>query len=680
MLAFVVAIAAVPTSTAAPSRGAEGAPEQLEADWARYGQTPEMTEESVDTVVVTGARREQSLRDAVVAPEVVTRREIELSGAENVAQLLEEHPGVQIDPSFAGAGIRLQGLDPEHTLILLDGMRLNGRVDGTIDLNRFPAERIERVEIIKGPASALYGSDALGGVVNIITRKPEEGVAADAHAAFGTLQDARSSLLDVGGPNTLDLSGRIAFGAKRARGSVSAGLHHQGAFDLSPNDPATTGAEFDSWNVEGHGIFDLSSSTRFDLRLDVARRELGAVEQGPELNETPDNPFRPGNGRAEYDRSNATTTVSASAGPTVDLAPGHTLRVLGFYTRFDDTFVRNQRGDDSGDLEQVTTDDVGQVTAQYDGALSDAHQLTVGLEGLYERISSERLRSGQGERGRFSLFAQHEWEIIERLSVVPGFRLDVDSQFGAFPAPKIAARWDPVEPLALRASYGLGFRAPLVRELFLLFENPGAGYVVQGNPDLEPERSRGLNVSAELTFEDVPLRRITLRVDGYRNDVEDLIVFVPGEPSQPQIFINDNVESAVTQGVEAFLRVEWIDGFSTDASYTYLDARDLERDRALPGRSPHRVTFRALLDYDPWGLSAWVRGSWVDEAPFFFDDESSTRTAFAPAHVNLDVRLQQRLGDHLSTFVGADNLLDAGDPLLLPIAPRGVYAGVNGYY
>jgi hypothetical protein len=75
-----------------------------------------------------------------------------------------------------------------------------------------------------------------------------------------------------------------------------------------------------------------------------------------------------------------------------------------------------------------------------------------------------------------------------------------------------------------------------------------------------------------------------------------------------------------------------------------------------------------------------VRGTWVDEAPFFFDDESSTRTAFAPAHVNLDVRLQQRLGDHLSTFVGADNLLDAGDPLLLPIAPRGVYAGVNGYY
>lgn len=679
MLAALIAIAAVPTSTAAA--GPEGGPAALREDWERYGQTPETTPESVDTVVVTGARRAERLEDAVVAPEVVTRREIELSGAENVAELLQEHPGVQIDPSFAGAGIRLQGLDPEHTLILLDGMRLNGRVEGTIDLNRFPAERIERVEIIKGPASALYGSDALGGVVNIITRKPEKGIAADAHAAFGTLE-GNDGLLDVGGPNTLDLSGRVSFGAERARGSVSAGLHHQGAFDLTPEDPATTGAQLDTWNVEGHGIFDLSPRARFDLRLDVARRELAAVEQGADLGESPDNPFRPDPVRAEFDRINRTTTLSASAGPTVDLAEGHTLRVLGFYTRFEDTFIRDQRGDDSSDLEQVTTDDVGQMTAQYDGKLSDAHQLTVGLEGLYERIGSERLRSGQGDRGRFSVFGQHEWAIVERLSVVPGFRLDVDSQFGAFPAPKIALRWDPIDALALRASYGLGFRAPLVRELFLFFDNPGAGYLVQGNPDLEPEKSRGLNVSAQLSLDRTPFRNVTVRLDGYRNDVDDLIVFVPGPPSQPQIFINDNVESAVTQGIEGFVRVEWIDGFSTDASYTYLDARDLERDRALPGRSPHRVTFRALLDYDPWGLSAWVRGSWVDEAPFFFEEDGGARfrTEFAPAHVNLDVRLQQRIGDHISTFVGADNLLDAGDPALLPIAPRGVYAGVNGFY
>jgi len=157
-------------------------------------------------------------------------------------------------------------------------------------------------------------------------------------------------------------------------------------------------------------------------------------------------------------------------------------------------------------------------------------------------------------------------------------------------------------------------------------------------------------------------------------------VFVPGPESQPQIFINDNVEAALTQGVETQLRLQWTEGFGTDVGYTYLDARDLERNRALPGRSPHRLTFRALLDVRSWGTSAWVRGSWVDEAPFFFDEDGGTRTEFAPEHVNLDVRLEQRIGDHVSFFAGGDNLLDAGDPQLLAIAPRGVYAGVNGFY
>lgn len=680
MLLLALAIASVPTSSAAPD-----GTDLVAEDLAKYGEARD-DPGAVDTIVVTGSRRAETQADAVVAPEVMTRREIELSGGENLAELLEEHPGVQIDPSFAGAGIRLQGFDPEHTLILVDGMRINGRVDGVFDLSRIPAERIERVEIIKGPASALYGSDALGGVVNIITRRPERPLEADVHAAFGTLDDGRAGLLEVDGPNTLDLSGRLGAAFDRFRGSLSAGLHHQGAFDLSPNDPSTTGSDLDSWNVEGHGLFDFSDSARLDLRFDVFRRELNGIEQGPLLEGSNDNPFRPDDSQAVFDRRNLTTTFSFSAAPTFDVADGHTVRFIGLYSRFIDDFSRVQRtnGFDrngSNDLDQSTTDDLGQLTLQYDGELAPRHHLTAGLEGLYERIASERLRSGQGDRGRFTVFAQHEWTPVDRFRVVPGVRVDVDSQFGAFPAPKLAVRYDPWDALVLRASYGFGFRAPSVRELFLIFENPGAGYLVQGNPGLQPELSRGAQVSAELRLAEVLAKAITLRVELYRNDVEDLIVFVPAPvQSQPQLFINDNVESAVTQGVESFLRFQWLEFFSTDLGYTYLDARDLSADRALPGRSPHRLTFRALFDHRAWGLSAWVRGSWVDQAPFFTDDDSTTPDAFAPGHVNLDVRLQQRIGDHVSAFVGGDNLLDAGDPAFLPIAPRGVYAGVNGFY
>jgi outer membrane receptor for ferrienterochelin and colicins len=652
------------------------APSATPDDWAKYGDTPDAGAQ-VDRVVVTGGRRPERAADAVVAPEVISRREIELSGAEDVAELLDQQPGIQIDSSFAGAGIRLQGLDPEHTLILVDGMRLNGRVDGVLDLSRIPAERVERVEIIKGPASALYGSDALGGVVNIITRPPEKGFEADVHTAFGTLADDGAAAPDFGGPGTVDVSGRVAGGVDRARLSLSGGFHHQGAFDRDPRDPATTGSASDAWNVEAHGLFRLSEVARLRLRFDVFRRELEGVEQGPALEGGTDNPFRPESSRATYDRTSATTTYSAVAAPTFDLAEGHTLRVIGSFSRFEDTFQRDQRGDDAGDLSESTTDDLAQLTAQWDGRLAPRHQLTAGLEGLYERIGSERLRDGEGDRGRFSIFAQHEWRPFDPLRIAPGLRLDVDSQFGAYPAPKIAVRYDPWEQLALRASYGVGFRAPSARELLLRFENPGAGYIVEGNPDLRPEVSRGLDASAELRLAD---SRVTVQASFYRNDVDDLIVFVPGPPSQPQIFINDNVDRALTQGVESSMRVQWLESFGTDFGYTYLDARDLERERALPGRSPHRVTFRALLDLDDLGLSAWLRGSWVDRAPVYFDDADGARTEYVPAHVTMDARVQQRLGDHVAAFIGADNIFDAGDAELLPIAPRGFYAGLNGFY
>jgi outer membrane receptor for ferrienterochelin and colicins len=113
------------------------------------------------TIVVTAARTEQAVGDSAVATQVIRRDAIEASGAENLAELLEEQPGLQVLRSFGGAGgagVTMQGLDPKYTLILVDGQRATGRINGTLDLSRFPAEDIEQVEIVKGPGSALYGS------------------------------------------------------------------------------------------------------------------------------------------------------------------------------------------------------------------------------------------------------------------------------------------------------------------------------------------------------------------------------------------------------------------------------------------------------------------------------------------------------------------------------------------
>src|SRR5690606_19274964 len=140
-------------------------------------------------VVVTAARTEQSVGDVAVSIRVIDRAAIEASGAETLAGVLEEQPGLQVLRSFAGAGgvgVQMQGLDAKYILILVDGQRATGRVGGVIDLARFPAEDIAQIEIVKGPGSSLYGADAIAGVINIITRRASRALEVDARARYGS--------------------------------------------------------------------------------------------------------------------------------------------------------------------------------------------------------------------------------------------------------------------------------------------------------------------------------------------------------------------------------------------------------------------------------------------------------------------------------------------------------------
>lgn len=188
--------------------------------------------------VVTATRSEEPLADTPVATEVITRDEIAASGAENVAEVLDERPGVEIVRSFAGANIYLQGLDPEYMLVLVDGQRVIGRVNGAVDLARIPVDDIERIEIVRGASSALYGSDAIGGVINIITRRAGEPLEADVSLAYGSF-------------NATDLRTHAGMQRGRWNASLTAGWHRSDAFDIDPFEPSTNGSAFDELEVGG---------------------------------------------------------------------------------------------------------------------------------------------------------------------------------------------------------------------------------------------------------------------------------------------------------------------------------------------------------------------------------------------------------------------------------------------
>ncbi|MGE3636630.1 MAG: TonB-dependent receptor plug domain-containing protein [Sandaracinaceae bacterium] len=431
---------------------------------------------AIPDVVVTGSRIEQSRAGSAVHVEVIRRDEIEQSGARDAAELLEERAGLQLVRSFRGTELWLRGMDPQYTLVLVDGDRVPGQIGGAIDLSRYGVENIERVELVRGPSSALYGSDAIGGVVNLITRDVDRDFEAEAVAAYGL-------------NNVVDAMGRVAGRPDpHVQLRLDGGFHYADAFRRGATDGATSGSSRMQWSLGGRADWNPSASQRFRVQGDYLQLTLQGVDEGA--------------GSALFERTQVQEQLRVSVEHTLRGPQGLSLLTRVSYNQFREQYLNDQIGSQQLDDYQDNREQMGQLTTlvHYDLVGLGTHGLTAGFEELFQLLSSERL-SRAGERSRFAVFAQDEWVPWEEgdasLTIVPGLRYDVDSQFGDQMSPKLSVRFDPVSQLVLRAAYGRGFRAPSFQQLLLRFENPTVGYVVYGNPDLGAETSHGVDVGAE---------------------------------------------------------------------------------------------------------------------------------------------------------------------------------------
>ena len=609
---------------------------------------------------MTGSRTEERHRDATAQVEVIDRRAIESAGAENVAEVLETHPGVDMERGLRGFAARLQGLDPEYVLILVDGERTQGRLGGGLDLTRFPTDNVERIEIVKGAGSALHGSDAIAGVINIITRRARRPLEASGHLSGGTL-------------GTMDASARVATRGDQLEGSLTAGHHRAAAYDLTPQTPEVTNSASRTSTVSASGGWKPGDRFQLRGRGQYLRRDqngLGANATG-----------------AIFDRQAVSEDASATLEPEWRFTGGSRLKLTGHYGLLIDQFLSDQRWSSMLDTLQKTREHLGKGGVQLDLALGARHLLVAGSEVLHERMRSPRIADGGANRTRAAFFAQHEFRWLERprLTLLPGVRLDTDSQFGFHASPKLAVRFDPVPTVALRAATGLAYRAPSFQELYLAFDNPGAGYMIAGNPELQPERSASFTLAGEWRPRPEAVAgglEWVLSGGIFRTDIEDLIIVrlggeeVVGVPSR---FTYANVARATTQGAEAGVGLSVSTSVRVDLSYTFTDARDREDDRALEARARHRATFRLGYRHVGLGFSGHARGSLVGERPFYTDNDSNgiAETDWAPAHASLGVRLQQRVWRGVDAFAGGDNLVNNGDELYLPVPPRLFYGGLD---
>lgn len=605
-------------------------------------------------IVVTGTRTERSRNESPIATQVYDRQEIVDSGGENLAEVLQETPGLVVQRGLFGSGVTMQGLDPAYTAVLIDGQRTTGRVGGVMDLSRFPAEEIEQVEIVRGPSSVLYGADALAGTINLITRRPKRRHEGEAHFAYGSF-------------DTLDLTGRVALSRERYSGSVLGGWHRTAGWDADPSNQSTTGPSSNQINLATTQEVGALGPLTLWSRASYLRRDALQVDET-------------GTG-AIFDRQNRSEVIQATVRPSLEDGPTK-LTVTTSYNLWRDQFLQDQRGSSELDQSQDTFDHIGQVLMQYDHAIGD-HAVTAGTDMQLELLTTDRIDPSTVDRQRYALFVQDEWvpSKAPRISIFPGFRLDYDTYFGVYPTPRLATMIVPNDKWTIRASYGRGYRAPSFREMFLRFVNAGVGYTVQGNAGLRPETSWSASFSGEYR----PWQWMWLAANVFDNRLQDTIVTDTRDPTDVDtatLFEYVNIGEATTRGVESQAAVTILQRLTLDGSYTFVHTRDHATGRPLPGRPRHSGTAGLRYHRPASGTTLRVRSSIIGKRSFFTDtdDDDIEEEVDSPGFTTLDFRASQTVFVYAQIFVGIDNLLNAGNATDNPLQPRTYYGGVTVRY
>ncbi|HSO00711.1 MAG TPA: TonB-dependent receptor, partial [Candidatus Nanopelagicales bacterium] len=531
-------------------------------------------------VVVTGTRTPESSQRATVHTQVISRAEAERRGATNVGEALSQQLGVQVNPSSYGnlgrpSAIQIQGFDRDRVLVLEDGERVIGDIGGAIDLSTLPLTDVSRIELVTGPTSSLYGTAAIGGVVNVITAPP---------ARFGPSGRVRLEGRSRWG---LLAQGNGSYRDDRFWVTGDASIQREDGLALNPRLP-------DLWLPDRtQTLLGLRAGaplgSRAELRLRA--RWLRDAQDGLETEVLP-------GGSYLVDTPGLTERFGVNASEVIDLGDGSSVRlaVSRQWSSRDSTRDRRNSPEEDVRRQRGTMQSMEGTATIADGPrtwvvgaraeveflrqnLSDDIILPSGIETAeVEEVAPTRLGNG-------ALYAQLAWKFGEALTVLPGVRGEMHLRYGGVVAPRLAIAYRPSPALGFRLSGGRGFRAPSGKELGFSFDHAAFGYQVLGNTELRPETSWGVNGDVSLQVD----RDIAIRVGAFANRVDSLIdidvsepVFVT--PAGVEIYEYKNFGEAVTTGVDVQAKVKAGEFLGVEVGYAYLWTRDLTNERPLPSR------------------------------------------------------------------------------------------------
>lgn len=625
-------------------------------------------DQHLNTVVVTATRNAKLLKDVPVRTEVISRETLQKEHARDAKEALRYAAGVLLKPVHGKTGFEawMQGMDGNRVLVLINGERVSASTGSSVDLTQIGVADIQQVEVVKGAASALYGSSAMGGVINIITRESEQGwhgrISGDA-GSYGEYDRA-------GERRPAAIYGRAAVSYRNAKidFSLDADQRDSDGFLIPSASPST--------DINGQDGYKRNINTRLsyrpldDLKLDLAYREYREDHVSHSIE------WIPGLGNFYLPRKEQVNSRHYSFAADYRLQNLHNLKVKLYQEEFNNkTFQKIQR---VADISTAGAD------LQYDWLFENDSILSGGL--AYNEESLNQLNNGVAEldggkrtRDAKELFLQYDYWLNDNFEILPGIRHQKDSDFGEHSSPKISLMFSHQAEMGdgrVRASYGNGYRVPNMKERYFIFDHTVNGYKVLGNPNLQPEQSD----SYQLGYEWQDIDNWGADFNLFYNNIDDLIETSFASVSQGlQIFNYVNIAKAQTQGVELGGHISISEPLTLKASYTNLQTKNktagINFGKELSKRPDHLI--KLSLDWSVLnGRGDWLL-RYVYQSKEFVDESNSL---ISPQTHIWDLKYTHKLNKSFSVYGGVDNIgnvhrepRSASD--LRPVPGRFVYAG-----
>ena len=589
--------------------------------------------------VVTATRTPKLLKDAPIQTRVITRKDIERTDASDIQDLLTQViPGVEFSYAMnQQTHLNFSGFGGQGLLFLVDGERLAGETMDDVDFSRISMADVERIEIVKGASSALYGSSAAGGVINIITKKQTEPWTVTAQARVAKHNEQR-----------YDASFGVA--GKKWSNSLSAGFNSRDNYEVH-NEPNPVTRVIST--IYGDKVYQAKDKLTWRPTdyVDLSARAGYYFRQTVRSKETPER-YRGFSGGARL-----------SWRPTTQ----DDLTLTYAFDQYDKSDHLILKGLEVRDYSNVQNS----LRMLYNHRFGEQHTLTVGGDYMHDYLMNVNLDGKIREQDCMDLYAQYDWQLSSQWEFVGALRYDYLTEGHlSHLTPRLNVRYAPLRNLNLRVGYGMGFRAPSLKERYYNFDMSGI-WIVEGNPDLQPELSHNLTASVEYTK-----KNINLCASVYYNKVRDKIAtaapyYKAASDVLPYVPYTNLADYRVYGG-ELGVNGRWDCGFTARVLYAYTheelptdDTGNTLSNQYLPARA-HALN--VCVEYDRqwkrrYGTSFCLGGRVLSgtknqEYVDYYDISKGTVEVRYPAYTIWKLSTVHRIGRMVKLTLALDNVFN----------------------